>query len=224
MVCPDHVQFTQHGRRLCGPCMEDRNIRRREKLAEKGKSLDGELGSDLVAFAASGDFEPEWLKEAGGKQADFAVLQAEAAAHREKVVDEYIEAKLDDDEGGTDLILKRSGYQPPSKAALTAAFLFFGFAGLLVYRQVPMLQEAVWPFESTAIEYTEDMMPIIQDTNRLRNTTNMQSMNLFYEVPLFLLVWTFIIGYAGGVIILGYAMVTSIYRFLYDRLWRDREA
>lgn len=97
-------------------------------------------------------------------------------------------------------ILVSSGYQGPSKMSWVFAFLFFGLAGFYLMVSVPEIRGIMWPFEAKGPEYDDPYyQPPIQETNRLRDTRNVSTLNLLYQVPFFVITWGFVLAYIGAI-------------------------
>ena len=118
-------------------------------------------------------------------------------------------------------ILSQSGYQAPSKLKYLAAFVFFGIAGLMFINSSPRVQDMMFPFELGGIEYDETARPVDQDTNALRNSSNINNFSLMRDLPLFLLTWAIVLVYVWG----AFLVLKEVIPTLYQRWkgWRNEE-
>lgn len=113
----------------------------------------------------------------------------------------------------------RSGYDPPSRTAYLLAFLAFTVVGFFLWIRVPVIKEIIWPFDVGGIDYDSNQEAVIQDTNRLRNTSNITNLNVLVVIPLFVLGWGLLLAYVlgAGAILWG----TSQSLMHYYQRWRD---
>ncbi len=101
-------------------------------------------------------------------------------------------------------IMVMSGHRAPTKTAYFFAFAFFGIAGLVFYSTTPILRDIMFPFDTHTPEYkfSPNQLPVIMDTNRLRNTSNVSQLQIFSQVPAFFLTWAILIAYVGGSVLI----------------------
>ena len=93
-------------------------------------------------------------------------------------------------------IMVASGYQPPSRWAYVAAFCLFGLSMIFVVSVSPQVRDVMWPFDTgMETKFQRDQRPVIDDTNALRNTGNIRALDMFVQVPMFVLTWGMLIAY-----------------------------
>ncbi len=95
-------------------------------------------------------------------------------------------------------ILTGSGYQPPTKRAYIAAFLFFGLAGAIFLSVAPGFREILMPWQTPRYAFSSGQLATAGDTNALRNTSNLSQFDVFSQAPIFFAAWFFVILYVGG--------------------------
>ncbi len=95
-------------------------------------------------------------------------------------------------------VMTYSGYQAPSKTAYFFAFLFFGVAGLVFYSTTPILKDIMFPFTTPEYKFSSGQLAPIMDTNRLRNTSNVNQFEILSQAPVFFVTWLILIVYVGG--------------------------
>lgn len=130
--------------------------------------------------------------------------------------------KQKDEEIDRTELLSVGAYKPPPKWAYALAFIFFGISGIIVLACVPQLRDMMWPFEATGPGFTEDAMAPIQDSNRLRDTSNVSNLNMFKDLPLFFVSWGIVVIYVGGAIAIFYGSGVETLRLYMAR--RKRKA
>lgn len=108
-------------------------------------------------------------------------------------------------------VLGQSGYQPPSRKRVLAAFILAGIGSLLFYNSSPFLKDLLFPYETSELQFNENQMPQIQDTNKLRNAGNMQQLDIFSQAPIFFVAWAILLSYCGAVLILIVGIIRSYY-------------
>lgn len=108
-------------------------------------------------------------------------------------------------------VLGLSGYQPPSRKKLLSAVIFFGIGTILFYNATPYLDETLFPFDTTELRFNEGEMAQIYDTNRLRNTGNIQQIDIFSQAPTFFVAWLLLLSYLLGMFILIVGVIRSSY-------------
>jgi hypothetical protein len=86
-------------------------------------------------------------------------------------------------------VLGQSGYQPPSRIKVMAAFILFGIGSMLFYNSTPYLKETLFLFDTRKPQFYEGQMAQIQDTNKIRNTSNIQQFDIFSQAPMFFVSW-----------------------------------
>ncbi|MFP6583441.1 MAG: hypothetical protein VCD00_12915 [Candidatus Hydrogenedentota bacterium] len=221
-ICRQHVELTKKGRKLCGRCMSERNARR-EALRQKysasrqqappaptesaGVSFEDLMGSGgQLLKPVKPQAPPESEDEPDFGDPDLAPEEAEPQA----TFTETGKLELPPmDENRP--VLGQSGYQPPSRKRVLAAFIFFGIGSMLFYQSSPILRELLFPFETTELKFNQGQMTQIQDTNKLRNAGNFQQLDILTQGPMFFVAWSLLIGYCGGVLILVVGMIRSFY-------------
>jgi len=105
-------------------------------------------------------------------------------------------------------ILSSSGYQPPSRARYIAAFAFCGIGMFYFWSVNEDLRELMVPWKNTAVEYNSNQTAVIQDTNALRDSSNINSLVVFSQAPMFFVAWAIFLAYVGGML----ALVISVIR------------
>ncbi|MFP6615060.1 MAG: hypothetical protein VCB26_01525 [Candidatus Hydrogenedentota bacterium] len=108
-------------------------------------------------------------------------------------------------------VLGQSGYQPPSRKKVLAAFILFGIGSMLFYNSTPYLKETLLPFDTTKPQFYEGQMAQIQDTNKIRNTSNIQQFYIFSQAPMFFVSWLILLSYLLGIVILVFGVIRSSY-------------
>lgn len=108
-------------------------------------------------------------------------------------------------------VLGQSGYQPPSQKKVFSAFLFFGIGMMYFYKSTPYFQDTLLPFDTTELLFNEGAMAVVHDTNRIRNTSNLQQLDIFSQAPMFFVSWLVVLSYCGGVLILVIGIIRSTY-------------
>ncbi len=106
-------------------------------------------------------------------------------------------------------LLVQSGHQAPSKTAYFFAFFFFGIAGLVFYSTTPILKDVLFPFDTPAYEFKSGMDTPIMDTNRLRNTSNINQFEILSQAPTFFVGWLIVVVYLGGTTLIIVSTVRS---------------
>lgn len=104
----------------------------------------------------------------------------------------------------------QSGYQSPTVTKYFFAFLFFGVSGIIFYGTTPILHDLLFPFDTPDYEFISNQMTPIQDTNRLRNTSNISQFEILSQAPIFFITWLILIVYVGGSIWLIVSTLRSI--------------
>lgn len=237
--------MTPHGRSLCPSCWARREAKRRE-IREQGGGAKGvaseSSAADSTSFEAlmGGDaptYETKPETPAAQESAPAAKRRAEesSASHTTLGVDEAgdsvttkpkqfhrdvpVREALEIDPRRP--ILTQSGYQAPSKLAYLAAFIFFGIAGIFFVNSSPRVQDMMFPFDLGGIEYDENMRPVDQDTNALRNSSNISNFSLMRDLPLFILTWAIVLVYIWG----AFLVIKEVVPTLYQRWkgWRNEQ-
>ena len=108
-------------------------------------------------------------------------------------------------------VLGQSGYQPPSRKKILAAFIFFGIGMMYFYSSTPYFKDTLFPFDTTELKFNEGELAQIRDTNRIRNTSNLQQLDIFSQAPMFFLSWLIVLSYCGGILILAIGIIRSTY-------------
>ncbi len=108
-------------------------------------------------------------------------------------------------------VLGLSGYQPPSRKKLVAAFIFFGFGMLAFYNSTPYFKDTLFPWDTTKLDFQEGQMAQIQETNRIRNTSNLQQFDIISQAPMFFVSWLIVLSYAFGILVLVIGIIRSSY-------------
>ena len=191
---------------VCGtPCKKCGKIVCAEhiQLTPHGRGLCGTCMAEREARHAA--------RKGGGTSFEELDEDNEAAPKRKRTEEE--EEELD---GGA-----IGAYRPPSRWLYAGAFLLFGFSAVFVYRSVPELRKIMtWPGEAAAAKYRSNAPPVIQDTNRLRDTSNVTKLDSPYHAVLFVVTWGIALAYAAGALIIVYGTVREAYfsiRAYYDR-------
>lgn len=99
-------------------------------------------------------------------------------------------------------VMVMSGHQAPTRTAYYFAFAFFGIAGLVFYSTTPILQDIMFPFDTPGYKFDSNQLPLIKDTNQLRNTSNISQLDLLSQVPAFFITWAILIVYLGGSVLI----------------------
>ena len=239
-ICTPHTQRTKAGTPLCPGCMAEREARRQALRDKYGKGAHKKTAPPVSAPVAptsspaspSSPADSTRLEDLmGGEQ-----LLKPLADNIEDRIEEEIEEshhadtyeKLPPEErqeasftetGRLELppmdqsrpVLGQSGYQPPSRGTMTLVIIFFGSAMLFTIRVVPALHDTLFPFgDSNDTEFTENLMPIATDTNALRNTSNIQSLDVFAQSATFFIAWGFVLVYCGLVLGLIFGLIRSM--------------
>jgi hypothetical protein len=108
-------------------------------------------------------------------------------------------------------VLGQSGYQPPSRTKVFAAFVFFGIAMVMFYRTTPYFKDTLFPWDTTELQFNKGEMAQIQDTNKIRNTSNLQQFDIIKQAPIFFVSWFLVLLYGFGVLILVVGIIRSSY-------------
>lgn len=177
-LCPRHVKMTKRGRKLCRACRDERR-------AERKRRRDEETAKPAAPAEEKVEKMPAFESEGSNPMA-FSSLQkgfGEGATVDPKVLDERRP------------ILKSSQYQPPSKKAYAFAFILFGISLVAVFISVPDLRQIAWPFETKGPDFNERATVVIQDTNALRDTSNISQLNIIPQVLLTSITWAFFVAY-----------------------------
>lgn len=182
-LCPRHIKKTSRGRKMCKECRSERRAAQKARLAEKQAKKKGQP-PEPEAAAINHDNEGVM---------SFASMQRDMG---EEPVEQRDVKELDQHRP----ILMASRYQPPSRKALAAAFVFFGLSIIVVFFSVPDLRQIMWPFETRGAEYNENVQVVIKDTNALRDTSNLSQLNMLSEIFLFVLAWGLFLAYLFGVV------------------------
>ena len=107
-------------------------------------------------------------------------------------------------------VLGASGYRPPSKTTMLIVLVFFGLAMAFTVRVVPALNDTLFPFSGHETKFDAGLMPIISDTNALRNAGNIRGLDIMAQSATFFIAWTFLITYVGGILLLLFAFIHSL--------------
>ena len=177
-LCPRHVKMTKRGRKLCRACRDERR-------AERKRRRDEEVAGVAAPTEEKAEKMPAFENEGNNPMA-FSSLQAEfgeGVKPDPKALDERRP------------ILKASQYQPPSKKAYAFAFILFGISLVAVFVSVPDLRQIAWPFETKGPDFNERATVVIQDTNALRDTSNISQLNIILQVLLTSVTWAFFLVY-----------------------------
>ena len=108
-------------------------------------------------------------------------------------------------------VLGQSGYQPPSKVTTLCVLIFFGIAMIFTVRAVPSLHNTLFPFTKHQTTFNSDQMPVINDTNAIRDGGNIQGLDIFAQSATFFVAWIFVILYGGGIVLLLIGLARSMY-------------
>lgn len=108
-------------------------------------------------------------------------------------------------------VLGQSGYQPPARWKVLAAFIFAGIGSLYFYNSTDYFKDTLFPWHTTNLQFNENEMPTIQETNRIRNSANVQQFDIFKQAPIFFVAWSIVGAYFFAVIILVIGMIRSYY-------------
>ncbi len=108
-------------------------------------------------------------------------------------------------------VLGQSGYQPPSRKKVLAAFILFGIGSVLFYNSTPYLEDTLFSFDTTKPQFYEGQVAQIQETNKLRNTSNIRQFDIFSQAPMFFVSWFILISYLLGIVILFFGVIRSSY-------------
>jgi hypothetical protein len=108
-------------------------------------------------------------------------------------------------------VLGQSGYEPPSRKKVFAAFVLFGISMIYFYNSTSYFKDTLFPFDTTELQFMEGEMAVIQDTNLIRNTSNLQQLDIFSQAPIFFISWLIVLSYLGGVLILTVGIIRSTY-------------
>lgn len=181
-LCPRHIKTTSRGRKMCKGCRSERRAAQKARAEEKQTKKEA---PPPEPEAAKIDYDNEGVMS-------FASLQRDQGEETKEPRDLK---EMDQNRP----ILRASRYQPPSRKALGAAFLFFGISMVIVLFSVPNLREIMWPFETGGAEYNENIQVVIKDTNALRDTSNISQLNMLSQLFLFVLTWSFFLAYLFGV-------------------------
>jgi hypothetical protein len=106
-------------------------------------------------------------------------------------------------------ILTSSAYQPPSRARYIMAFAFFGIGMVYFWSVNAELRELMMPWKNTGVEYNQNQRAAISTTNTLRDTSNINNLNIFSQAPMFFVAWAIFLSYVGGVIALLISVIRS---------------
>lgn len=79
------------------------------------------------------------------------------------------------------------------------------------YSATPYFKDTLFPFTTTELNFNEGEMAQIQDTNKLRNTSNIQQLNIFQQAPIFFVAWFILLSYLLGVFVLVLGIIRSTY-------------
>lgn len=107
-------------------------------------------------------------------------------------------------------ILTASGHQGPGKMAYTAAFLFFGIAGAIFWTVVPGIREIMMPWQSVTPDFISDQRAVINDTNALRNASNISQFDVFSQGPVFFTAWFIFLAYFIGFVMIVWSVGRSL--------------
>lgn len=108
-------------------------------------------------------------------------------------------------------VLGQSGYQPPSRLKVLLAFVFAGIGTWYFLGSTQFFQDTLFPWHTTDLQFNEGEMAQIQETNRLRNTSNIQQFDIFKQAPIFFLSWLIVGSYFLAITILIIGMIRSYY-------------
>lgn len=206
-LCTRHVRLTGSGKRLCSECYELRKKKKRKKKEASAlsfASLEQELGQ--VAHDTKEGPEPD--SHSPDKRSS-----SEAPGALDP--DEF---HFDPDDQAGDTIkeidekrplLVASGYQPPSKKWLAAAFILFGLSGLYVIISMPNLRDIMWPFDSRGFEIGRNVEPPLWARNTIRQHGSMAKLSPFFQLPAFVIVWGVTLAYLYGLWGMAYGSVRS---------------
>lgn len=108
-------------------------------------------------------------------------------------------------------VLGQSGYQPPSRLKVFLAFVFAGIGTWYFFGSTEFFQDTLYPWRTTELQFNENEMAQIQDTNKLRNTANMQQFDVLSQAPIFFVSWFIVGSYFLAIVILIIGMIRSWY-------------
>lgn len=221
-LCAAHTEQTKSGTKMCRGCMAEREARRvalRDKYANPtaiSPAAPASPSAPSTSFQALGGDEiptrpPEEFNdddEVPGDETD-SDDRIPPQERNEAFFTETGRLELPPmDENRP--VLGASGYQPPSKTTMLIVLIFFGLAMIFTVRAVPSLEDTLFPFSDHEITFNKDKMAMITETNKLRDASNIQSLDIFAQSATFFIAWVFVILYGGGIFLLLVAVIRGL--------------
>lgn len=208
-LCTRHVRLTGSGKRLCSECYEARKKKKRKKKEAQALSF-ASLEKDLGDVAHTS-------QEATGPEATGEPAFSDAPGRVDP--DEF--GFDPDDQAGDKMLefdaarplLVASGYQPPTKKWLIAAFILFGFSGLYLFISLPNLRDIMLPFDSRTFEIGRNVEAPMYARNTIRQHGSIAKLNLFFQIPAFVITWGVTLAYLYGLWGFGYGGVRSFINY-----------
>lgn len=109
-----------------------------------------------------------------------------------------------------------SGYRPPSKPVYAVAITVFLVVGLALLFNWSLVRDCMrWPLETGKSTFETNQTLVIQETNRLRNFSNISKLNVG-KIGFFCVTWVFLAAYFIGLLATAYSLIHSLL-FWYQR-------
>jgi len=239
-ICTPHTQKTKAGTPLCRGCMAERETRRQALSDKYSKEAQKKTIPPVSAPVAPTSPPAPPSSPADSTRLEDLIVGEQLLKSAEDNIEHRIEEKIEEshhadtydklppekrqkanftETGRLELppmdqsrpVLGQSGYQTPSRGSMTLAIIFFGLAMFFTIRVLPALHDTLFPFgDSNETEFTKNLMPIATDTNTLRNTSNIQSLDVFAQSATFFIAWGFVLVYCGLVLGLVVGLIRSM--------------
>lgn len=116
-------------------------------------------------------------------------------------------------------VLGASGYQPPAWWKYLLAYIAFAVALVWMFQTSKQFKDLLLPWDAPEFQFSEGQAPVVQDTNALRNASNVNQLEFFSQGPFFFIAWVFVLIFGFGGLYILFGTLSSIW-WSY-RTWRS---